>query len=107
MAAKRAGAGSGTRTREDILAALREAPLSTTALADQLAQVRARVYSRCRRLEAKGLLKSHLASAGLLLYCVDDRRVVTGADYQTCKDEGHDLRAFDNEERIWSLPAGK
>lgn len=104
MAAKRGSSSKKRGGGDDIVSALQTGPLSTTALADTLGLVRASVYSRCRRLETKGMLVSQLASAGLLLYCVDDRRVVTGADYETCKEEGHDLRAFDNEERIWSLP---
>jgi hypothetical protein len=39
----------------------------------------------------------------LLLYCVDDDKVVAGVDYENCKKEKHELRSFYNDQRIWSL----
>jgi hypothetical protein len=88
-----------------ILNALKKRPLSTKVLADAVGEDKKRVYGRCRRLERDGSLESSLVPGARLLYCVDDQRVVTGAEYEACKDENHDLRAFFNEERLWRLTA--
>lgn len=88
-----------------ILNALKKRPLSTKALADAVGEDKKRIYSRCRRLERDGALESSLVPGTRLLYCVDDQRVVTGAEYEACKDENHDLRAFFNDERLWRLTA--
>ena len=87
-----------------IRASLADGPLSTRQLANALGLEHGSVYGRCRRMEESGILTSKLATAGLLLYCVDDGKVVERSDYETCKEENHDLRAFNSEERIWSLP---
>lgn len=60
------------------------------------------VYSRCKRLEQQGRITSTL-SYGRTLYCVDDEKVVTKLEYETCNAEGHDLRTVSYPERFWSL----
>lgn len=88
-----------------ILSALKKSSLSTRALAQTLGEDKGKIYRHCRRLEDNGSLASILAPNTLLLYCVDDDKVVAGADYETCKEEKHELRSFYNEERVWSLAA--
>ncbi len=85
-----------------ILNTLAESALSTAALARELAEEPRYVYSRCKRLEQKGLVKSKL-SYGRTLYCVDDEKVVTRLEYETCNADGHDLRTVSYPERFWRL----
>lgn len=94
----------GPDVNERILAALSEGALSTKQLASELGVVHGSVYSRCKRLEDKGLLKSKLTSGHGALYCIDDGKVVSRSEYERCKEEEHELRAIDTEERVWSLP---
>ena len=56
MAAKKGSSSKGRGGDDDIVSALQAGPLSTTVLTDTLGLVRASVYTRCRRMEAKGLL---------------------------------------------------
>lgn len=97
------GSSGGTDINERILAILREGSLSTKMLATELGLAHGSVYSRCRRLEDKGLLKSKLTSGHGALYCIDDAKVVDRAEYERCKEEEHELRAIDTEERVWSV----
>jgi len=89
----------------NILDALKKSSKSTRALADALGEDKGKIYRHCRRLENDGSLNSILMPGTRLLYCVDDARVVAGADYENCKEQDHDLRSFYNEERVWSLVA--
>jgi hypothetical protein len=41
----------------------------------------------------------------LLLFCVDDDKVVGGLDYENCKKERHELRSFYKAQLVWSLAA--
>jgi hypothetical protein len=75
----------------------------TKDLAQNVNEDAARVYSHCRRLESAGSVKSSLVEGKRLLYCVEDQEVVTVANYDTCRDEGHELRFFFIKERLWSL----
>lgn len=88
-----------------ILSALKKRGLATMSLAEALGEDKAKIYRYCRRLEKNGSLQSDLVPGTRLLYCVDDGRVVTGADYEACKEENHDLRSFYNKERVWRLSA--
>lgn len=99
------GSKSSSALDSKILKALKKRPLSTKVLADTVGEDKKKIYSRCRWLERDGSLESSLEPGARLLYCVDDQRVVTGAGYEACKDENHDLRAFFNEERLWRLTA--
>jgi hypothetical protein len=83
-----------------ILSALKRGSLSTKALAQTLAEDKGKIYRHCRRLEDNGSLASILAPDTLLLYCVDDDKVVAGVDYENCKKEKHELRSFYNDQRI-------
>jgi transposase-like protein len=106
MASKKAkarGSSGGTEVKARILAILKERALSTKALALELGLAHASVYSRCRRLEDKGFLKSKLTSGSGALYCIDDDKVVDRAEYERCKEEEHELRAIDTVERVWNL----
>lgn len=106
MASKKAStqhSSGGTDVNARILAILKESSLSTKALALELGLAHTSVYSRCRRLEDKGFLKSKLTSGSGALYCIDDNKVVDRAEYDRCKEEEHELRAIDTVERVWSL----
>lgn len=106
MASKKAkarGSSGASDVTARILAGLKESPLSTKALALELGLAHTSVYSRCRRLEDKGFLKSKLTSGSGALYCIDDDKVVDRAEYERCKEEEHELRAIDTVERVWSL----
>lgn len=80
---------------------LGKASASTPDLAKSLGLSKAEMYSICRQLEAQGLLASKLSSRPGL-YCVDDGTAVTGATYDSCKDEGHDVRTMSIPLRIWT-----
>jgi len=94
----------GVDVNDSILTALKEGALSTKQLAAELGLAHGNVYSRCRRLEEKGLLKSKLTSGSGALYCIDDDKVVSRSEYERCKEEEHELRAIDTQERVWRLP---
>ena len=106
MPSKKSSSGSrgGSDAVAQILEVLKDGPLSTKRIAAALALPHAGVYSRCRRLEDKGKLKSKLSRGSGALFCIDDDKVVSRAEYERCKEEDHELRAIDTEERIWSLP---
>jgi len=93
-----------TDVNAQILAVLKEGALSTKQLALELGVAHATIYRRCRRLEERGLLKSKLAVGRGPMYCVDEDKVVDRSTYERCKEEEHDLRPIDKNERIWSLP---
>ncbi len=84
---------------------LQSAAMSTVDLAGTLGAKSTKVYSHCRALEGRGVLTSSHTSNATLLFCLDDRRVVTGADYERCRDEGHQLRSFPNDVIVWALAA--
>lgn len=85
-----------------ILNALADGAMSTAAIAREVGEPPRYVYSRCKRLEQQGRIKSKL-SYGRTLYCVDDETVVTRLEYETCNVEGHDLRTVTYPERFWRL----
>jgi hypothetical protein len=85
-----------------ILDKLGEGAMATGILARELSEERSYVLARCKRLEAQGHLKSRL-SHGRTLFCIDDDKVVTRLEYQTCSDEGHELRTVSYSERVWRL----
>lgn len=87
-----------------ILMVLKESELSTKQLASELGVASTSIYSRCKRLEAKGQLKSKLVSGHGPMYCIDDDKVVDLSEYDKCKEEEHELRPTDKNERIWRLP---
>lgn len=77
---------------------------STAELATEVNEERDRVYRQCRRLENEGVLTR---SRGFRrrLFCVDCRRVVTGATYDACRH--HDIRAFNAAVSEWErIPQG-
>lgn len=86
-----------------IVEVLKAGPLSTKRIAAEIGIEHSSAYSRCRRLEDKGQLKSKLTPGNGALFCIDDDKVVSRSEYERCKDEEHELRAIDTEERIWSL----
>jgi hypothetical protein len=81
---------------------LSEGALSTTALAREISEERTYVFARCKRLQQLGRLESKL-SYGRTLFCIDDDKVVTRREYDTCSAEGHELRTVSYPERIWRL----
>ena len=85
-----------------ILAALAEGAMTTAALAREVGEESRYIYSRCKKLEQKGLITSKL-SYGRTLYCIDDEKVVTRLEYETCNAEGHELRTTSYAERSWRL----
>ena len=87
-----------------ILEALKDGELSTKMLAAELGIAHQSVYSRCRRLAAKDLLKSMLKRGHGPMYCVDEDKVVTRIEYDRCRAEEHDLRPIESVECFWSLP---
>lgn len=90
-------------TDDRILGALKSHTIPTQQLAVDLNENAKRIYSRCRRLEEEGSLKSDLVRGKRLLYCVDHQQVVTPDIYDTCREDGHELRSFQIKERVWSL----
>lgn len=105
MSSKRSS--SRSRGRSDvnvhIVEVLKAGPLSTKRIAAELGIKHSSAYSRCRRLEDKGQLKSTLTRGSGALYCIDDDKVVSRSEYERCKEEEHELRVIDTEERIWSV----
>ena len=87
-----------------ILELLKDGPLSTKRIATELGVQHTSVYSRCRRLQDKGQLTSKLTRGPGPVYCIDDDKVVSRGEYERCKEEDHELRSIDVDERIWSLP---
>jgi hypothetical protein len=85
-----------------IVEKLQDGPLTTTSLASAIGDDRSYVFNRCKRLEQQGRLKSKL-SYGRTLFCVDDDKVVTRLEYETCNAEGHDLRTVSYPERVWRV----
>jgi MarR family len=91
--------GSGGMIRD----ALQTEPLSTRDLASRLSIKSSSVYRQCRRLEEEGLLASSLTEGSRLLFCVDDREVITAANYERCRAEKHEIRTFLGKKRMWEL----
>lgn len=87
----------------EILKALEDGELSTKALAAELGTSNQSMYSRCQRLENKGLLKSKLKHGHGPMWCVDENRIITRLEYDRCREEEHDLRPVAGVERFWSL----
>jgi len=86
-----------------ILDALKKRPMRTQELAADLNEGARKIYSHCRRLEKLGALKSDLVISKRLLYCLDDRKVVTAENYDECHEQDHELRLFHIKERLWRL----
>jgi DNA-binding transcriptional regulator YhcF (GntR family) len=86
-----------------IIAALKHGPLSTRDLAETLGGNMSVIYRICREMEADDLLKSTKVDGVRLIFCIDDKKVVTGEDYEECKEKGHDFRSFRNKVRIWRI----
>lgn len=105
MASKKSSSRSrgGGDVNAQIVEVLKDGPLSTKRIAAELRLEHSSVYSRCRRLEDKGQLKSKLTRGSGALYCIDDDKVVSRSEYERCKEEEHELRAIDTQERVWSL----
>jgi hypothetical protein len=85
-----------------ILTALAEGVMTTAALAREVGETSRYIYSRCKRLEQRNVIPSKL-SYGRTLYCVDDEKVVTRLEYDTCHAAGHELRTTTYAERSWRL----
>jgi len=97
-------AGKGKKDpNATIMEALEEGELSTKALAAEVGLSKQSVYSRCRKLEEKKLLKSKLKHGHGPMYCVDEDKVITRLEYDRCREEEHDLRPIAGVERFWSL----
>ncbi len=105
MGSKKSSSGSrgGIDVNAQIVQVLKAGSLSTKRIAAELGVEHSSVYSRCRRLESKGQLKSKLTRGAGALYCIDDDKVVSRSEYEKCKEEQHELRVIDTEERIWSV----
>ncbi len=97
----------GTRkapdVNEQIRVALRDGPMSTHDLAAALALDHGKVYRRCCKLEEEGMLKSRLEVMDGPMYCVDEHKAITRADYEHCREEDHALRPMHKDVRIWEL----
>lgn len=107
MASKAPGGthpAGGSDVNAQIIAVLAEGALSTKQIANELGLNARSVYSRCKRLEEKGLLRSKLVAGRGPMYCVDEDEVVDRSKYEHCKQEEHELRPIDTTERVWSLP---
>lgn len=88
-----------------LISALSNGPKSTPVLAKLLKLSSRTVYSLCRRAEAVGLVGSELGvTPGL--YCVDCEKAVTNETYQSCHEEGHELRNMGIKVRTWFLMTG-
>ena len=101
---RRGATRGGGDVNSQIIAALNEGGLSTKRLASELGADPRNIYSRCKRLEEKGSLKSKLVVGRGPMYCVDEDKVVDRTEYEHCKEEEHDMRPIDTTERVWSLP---
>lgn len=77
--------------------------MRTQELAVELIEEARKVYSHCRRLEKLGSLESDLVISKRLLYCLEDRKVVTAENYDECHEQDHELRLFYIKERLWRL----
>lgn len=91
-----------TALDQKILDALRQRPMLTRELAEELNEDKRKIYTRCRNMKP-GLIKSKLVKGKKLLYCLDHEEVVTQEIYDTCKEEDHQMRFFYINERLWSL----
>ncbi len=78
--------------------------MSTKVLAAAVGVAHGTVYRRCVSLEEKGVLRSALKHATGPMYCIDDYKVVTRAEYDECNNAGHDLRPIEGVARFWSVP---
>lgn len=68
---------------ENIIRGLEEEALSTSELADLIGEERNVVYRKCRRMEEKGILDSHIEKSDkLLFYCPLVETVLTGFNYK-------------------------
>ena len=93
-----------SRDRERLLA---EIPDSWTTVSDLAAEgQRSHVYGDLRWLEKQELATSREArSDKLLFFCLEDRWVLTGDNYEGCKGGGHRIRPFHPKVREWRLTA--
>lgn len=89
---------------QKILNALKRRPMLTRELVGELNEDKRKIYYYCRKLERHGSIKSELVKGRRLLYCVNHEKVVTQKIFNTCRKEGHELRFFYINERLWSLP---
>jgi hypothetical protein len=86
-----------------ICIALRDGPMATRDLAAALGLAHGTVYRRCCKLEEKGTLKSRLEVRDGPMYCLDERKAITRADYDHCREDDHDLRPMQKDVRVWEL----
>ena len=96
-----APSNTNLRLSRSIISKLESGGLSTPDLAAAIRKPKPQTYRLCCRLEEMRLLKSSLQRGRRLLFCVDDRIVVTTETYEDCKD--HELRFFYGKVRVWKL----
>ncbi len=75
---------------------------STTDIAEKLERNRSLVMTDLKWLESHELVVSRTKqSPRKLLYCVDCDEVVTAENYESCRDDDHELRPFYPRIRVW------
>lgn len=88
--------------RLSLLTAIRKnGTISTPKLAEEIGRDPKKAYRDCHEMEKDGLLSSSTEPGQKLLFCVDDREVLTQDNHE--EHEGHDLRSFFAKVKVWSL----
>ncbi len=88
--------------RLSLLTAIRNnGMISTSKLANATQGDPKKVYRDCHEMEKDGLLSSSSEPGQKLLFCVDDREVITHDNHE--EHEGHDLRSFFAKVKVWTL----